>query len=72
MRNIGIVSEGLLKKIEKQLQVLIKVSFNLLHVAQKYRIRPSQREDEKLIAMLDELKENEKELLTCLVEEGAW
>ena len=72
MRSIGIVSEGLFNKIEKQLQVLEKVSFNLLHVAQKYRIRPSRREDEKLIAMLDELKENEKELLTYLLEEGAW
>lgn len=72
MGSIGIVSEGLLKKIEKQLQVLVKISFNLLHVAQKYRIRPSRREDEKLIAMLDKLKENEKELLACLVEEGAW
>lgn len=72
MRSMGIVSESLFEKVGSQMQTLIKISFNLLNVAQKYRIRPSRRNDEKLKAMLDEIKKNEKELLMRLVEEGDW
>ncbi len=72
MRHMGIISKNLFEEVENQMQILVKVSFNLLNVAQKYRMRPSRRSDEKLIAMLDEIKKNEKELLMRLVEEGDW
>lgn len=72
MREMGIVNEGLFAKTESKIRFLIKESFNLLNVAQKYCIRPSRRRDEKLRQMLDAIKENERELIECLLDEGEW
>lgn len=72
MRHMGIISKNLFEKVEDQMQTLVKLSFNLINVAQKYRMRPSRRSDEKLVTMLDEIMKNEKELLMRLLEEGDW
>lgn len=72
MFHIGILKEKLFFKAEEQIHNLVGQSFNLLNMAQKYRIQPAKRNDETLKKMLDEMKVNEKHLLEKILEEGIW